>query len=121
MADKWRTQFGGSTASSSPSQISDAHVSGSGQMGSFELEESIASLQAATPGHSNTPAADLLYASTVDCGDKPGTEHTSLDLVTGKTVRNVSSGLNGWIPLSEQQERRAVVVATYFSWYNILP
>ncbi|KAH1415490.1 hypothetical protein KXV70_000307 [Aspergillus fumigatus] len=35
----------------SPSQISDAHVSDSGQMGSFELEESIASLQAATPGH----------------------------------------------------------------------
>ncbi|KAH1513920.1 hypothetical protein KXX18_008676, partial [Aspergillus fumigatus] len=70
---------------------------------------------------SNTPAADLLYASTVDCGDKPGTEHTSLDLVTGKTVRNVSSGLNRRIPLSEQQERRAVVVATYFSWYNILP
>ncbi|TKA76637.1 hypothetical protein B0A55_04932 [Friedmanniomyces simplex] len=54
------------------------------------------------------PEADSLYVSTVDCGDAPGTEHTSE--YEGKVVRTVCSGLNGLIPLEEMQNRRIVAV-----------
>lgn len=59
----------------------------------------------------NHPNADSLYVSTIDCGDEPGTEHTSVDEATGKTVRTVCSGLNGLIPLAEMQDRKIIVVA----------
>ncbi|KAJ5246462.1 hypothetical protein N7468_001445 [Penicillium chermesinum] len=36
----------------------------------------------------NHPNADSLYVSTVDVGDAPGTENTTVDEETGKTVRN---------------------------------
>jgi len=58
----------------------------------------------------NHPNADSLYVSTIDCGDAPGTENTSLDEETGKTVRTVCSGLNGLIPLPEMQNRKIVAV-----------
>ena len=58
----------------------------------------------------NHPNADSLYVSTIDCGDAPGTENTSLDEATGKTVRTVCSGLNGLIPLPEMQDRKIVAV-----------
>ncbi|GLA32062.1 G4 quadruplex nucleic acid binding protein [Aspergillus niger] len=58
----------------------------------------------------NHPNADSLYVSTIDCGDAPGTENTSLDEATGKTVRTVCSGLNGLIPLEEMQNRKIVAV-----------
>ena len=58
----------------------------------------------------NHPNADSLYVSTMDCGDAPGTENTSLDEATGKTVRTVCSGLNGLIPLEEMQNRKIVAV-----------
>ncbi|GLB07650.1 putative methionine--tRNA ligase, cytoplasmic protein rar1 [Aspergillus tubingensis] len=119
MADKWRAQFGGSTAPGSPSQVSETHVSESGQRGKYKPEELS---QVTSPrrvdfrvGHIiravKHPDADFLFVSTVDCGDKPGTDHTSLDLETGKTVRHVCSGLNGKIALSELQGRRVVLVA----------
>ncbi|KAA8648249.1 hypothetical protein EYZ11_006739 [Aspergillus tanneri] len=58
----------------------------------------------------NHPNADSLFVSTIDCGDAPGTENTSLDEATGKTVRTVCSGLNGLIPLEEMQDRKIVAV-----------
>lgn len=58
----------------------------------------------------NHPNADSLYVSTIDCGDAPGTENTSLDEATGKTVRTVCSGLNGLIPLEEMQNRKIVAI-----------
>ncbi|PYH43981.1 putative cofactor for methionyl- and glutamyl-tRNA synthetases [Aspergillus saccharolyticus JOP 1030-1] len=58
----------------------------------------------------NHPNADSLFVSTIDCGDAPGTENTSLDEATGKTVRTVCSGLNGLIPLEEMQGRKIVAV-----------
>lgn len=58
----------------------------------------------------NHPNADSLYVSTIDCGDAPGTENTSLDEATGKTVRTVCSGLNGLVPLEEMQNRKIVAV-----------
>ncbi|KAF7589767.1 G4 quadruplex nucleic acid binding protein [Aspergillus hancockii] len=58
----------------------------------------------------NHPNADSLYVSTIDCGDPPGTDNTSLDEATGKTVRTVCSGLNGLIPLEEMQGRKIVAV-----------
>lgn len=58
----------------------------------------------------NHPNADSLYVSTVDCGDAPGTDNTSLDEETGKTVRTVCSGLNGLVPLAEMQGRKIVAV-----------
>lgn len=58
----------------------------------------------------NHPNADSLYVSTIDCGDAPGSENTSLDEATGKTVRTVCSGLNGLIPLPEMQDRKIVAV-----------
>ncbi|PYI06771.1 amino acyl-tRNA synthetase complex component [Aspergillus sclerotiicarbonarius CBS 121057] len=58
----------------------------------------------------NHPNADSLYVSTIDCGDAPGSENTSLDEVTGKTVRTVCSGLNGLVPLEEMQGRKIVAV-----------
>jgi aminoacyl tRNA synthase complex-interacting multifunctional protein 1 len=58
----------------------------------------------------NHPNADSLYVSTIDCGDAPGTDNTSLDEETGKTVRTVCSGLNGLIPLAEMQNRKIVAV-----------
>ncbi|KAK1139756.1 G4 quadruplex nucleic acid binding protein [Aspergillus melleus] len=58
----------------------------------------------------NHPNADSLYVSTIDCGDAPGSENTSLDEATGKTVRTVCSGLNGLIPLEEMQDRKIVAV-----------
>ncbi|PYI33334.1 amino acyl-tRNA synthetase complex component [Aspergillus indologenus CBS 114.80] len=58
----------------------------------------------------NHPNADSLFVSTIDCGDAPGTENTSLDEATGKTVRTVCSGLNGLIPLEEMQNRKIVAV-----------
>ncbi|KAB8072201.1 hypothetical protein BDV29DRAFT_177870 [Aspergillus leporis] len=58
----------------------------------------------------NHPNADSLYVSTIDCGDTPGTDNTSLDEATGKTVRTVCSGLNGLIPLEEMQGRKIVAV-----------
>ncbi|EAW14453.1 putative cofactor for methionyl- and glutamyl-tRNA synthetases [Aspergillus clavatus NRRL 1] len=58
----------------------------------------------------NHPNADSLYVSTIDCGDAPGTDNTSLDEATGKTVRTVCSGLNGLIPLEEMQNRKIVAV-----------
>ena len=57
------------------------------------------------------PDADSLYVSTIDMGDAPGSDHTSLDEATGKTVRTVCSGLRGLVPLEEMQGRRVVVVA----------
>ena len=58
----------------------------------------------------NHPNADSLYVSTIDCGDAPGSENTSVDEATGKTVRTVCSGLNGLVPLEEMQGRKVVVV-----------
>lgn len=58
----------------------------------------------------NHPNADSLYLSTIDCGDAPGTDNTSLDEATGKTVRQVCSGLNGLVPLEEMQNRKIVAV-----------
>lgn len=58
----------------------------------------------------NHPNADSLYVSTIDCGDAPGTDNTSLDEATGKTVRTVCSGLNGLVPLEEMQNRKIVAV-----------
>ncbi|KAJ5159731.1 uncharacterized protein N7482_006735 [Penicillium canariense] len=58
----------------------------------------------------NHPNADSLYVSTIDCGDAPGSENTSLDEETGKTVRTVCSGLNGLVPLEEMQGRKIVAV-----------
>ncbi|RAL14946.1 putative cofactor for methionyl- and glutamyl-tRNA synthetases [Aspergillus homomorphus CBS 101889] len=58
----------------------------------------------------NHPNADSLFVSTIDCGDAPGTENTSLDEATGKTVRTVCSGLNGLVPLEEMQGRKIVAV-----------
>jgi aminoacyl tRNA synthase complex-interacting multifunctional protein 1 len=58
----------------------------------------------------NHPNADSLYVSTIDCGDAPGSDNTSLDEETGKTVRTVCSGLNGLIPLAEMQGRKIVAV-----------
>ena len=58
----------------------------------------------------NHPNADSLYVSTIDCGDAPGTDNTSLDEETGKTVRTVCSGLNGLVPLEEMQNRKIVAV-----------
>jgi len=58
----------------------------------------------------NHPNADSLYVSTIDCGDAPGTDNTSLDEETGKTVRTVCSGLNGLVPLAEMQGRKIVAV-----------
>ncbi|KAN0069407.1 hypothetical protein V8E54_012422 [Elaphomyces granulatus] len=58
----------------------------------------------------NHPNADSLYVSTIDCGDAPGTENTSQDETTGRTVRTVCSGLNGLVPLEEMQGRKIVAV-----------
>lgn len=58
----------------------------------------------------NHPNADSLFVSTIDCGDAPGSDNTSLDEETGKTVRTVCSGLNGLIPLEEMQGRKIVAV-----------
>lgn len=58
----------------------------------------------------NHPNADSLYVSTIDCGDAPGSDNTSVDEETGKTVRTVCSGLNGLVPLEEMQGRKVVVV-----------
>lgn len=58
----------------------------------------------------NHPNADSLYVSTIDCGDAPDAENTSLDEATGKTVRTVCSGLNGLVPLEEMQNRKIVAV-----------
>lgn len=58
----------------------------------------------------NHPNADSLYVSTIDCGDAPGTDNTSADEETGKTVRTVCSGLNGLVPLPEMQGRKIVAV-----------
>ena len=58
----------------------------------------------------NHPNADSLYVSTIDCGDAPGTENTSLDEATGKTVRTVCSGLNGLVPLEEMQNRKIIAI-----------
>ncbi|KAI9369911.1 hypothetical protein BJX61DRAFT_122016 [Aspergillus egyptiacus] len=58
----------------------------------------------------NHPNADSLYVSTIDCGDAPGADNTSLDEETGKTVRTVCSGLNGLVPLEEMQGRKIVAV-----------
>ncbi|CAL5873342.1 uncharacterized protein PFLUO_LOCUS7613 [Penicillium psychrofluorescens] len=58
----------------------------------------------------NHPNADSLYVSTINCGDAPGADNTSLDEETGKTVRTVCSGLNGLIPLEEMQGRKIVAV-----------
>lgn len=58
----------------------------------------------------NHPNADSLYVSTIDCGDAPGSDNTSVDEATGKTVRTVCSGLNGLVPLEEMQGRKVVVV-----------
>ncbi|KAJ5123267.1 hypothetical protein N7448_009364 [Penicillium atrosanguineum] len=58
----------------------------------------------------NHPNADSLYVSTIDCGDAPGSDNTSVDEETGKTVRTVCSGLNGLIPLAEMQGRKIVAV-----------
>ncbi|KAJ5106712.1 hypothetical protein N7456_003387 [Penicillium angulare] len=58
----------------------------------------------------NHPNADSLFVSTIDCGDAPGSDNTSLDEETGKTVRTVCSGLNGLIPLAEMQNRKIVAV-----------
>ncbi|EEA24420.1 G4 quadruplex nucleic acid binding protein [Talaromyces marneffei ATCC 18224] len=58
----------------------------------------------------NHPNADSLYVSTIDCGDAPDSDNTSVDEATGKTVRTVCSGLNGLVPLEEMQGRKVVVV-----------
>ncbi|EER38445.1 acyl-RNA-complex subunit [Histoplasma capsulatum H143] len=58
----------------------------------------------------NHPNADSLYVSTINCGDAPGTDNTSVDEETGLTVRTVCSGLNGLIPLEEMQNRKIVAV-----------
>ena len=58
----------------------------------------------------NHPNADSLYVSTVDCGDAPGADNTSVDEETGKTVRTICSGLNGLVPLEEMQGRKIVAV-----------
>ncbi|KAL4979744.1 hypothetical protein BDW66DRAFT_157192 [Aspergillus desertorum] len=58
----------------------------------------------------NHPNADSLYVSTIDCGDAPGSDNTSVDEETGKTVRTVCSGLNGLVPLEEMQGRKIVAV-----------
>lgn len=58
----------------------------------------------------NHPNADSLYVSTIDCGDAPGTENTSTDEATGKTVRTVCSGLNGLVPLEEMQGRKIIAI-----------
>lgn len=58
----------------------------------------------------NHPNADSLYVSTIDCGDAPGTENTSTDEATGKTVRTVCSGLSGLVPLEEMQDRKVVAI-----------
>ncbi|OAX77729.1 hypothetical protein ACJ72_07968, partial [Emergomyces africanus] len=58
----------------------------------------------------NHPNADSLYVSTINCGDAPGTENTSVDEETGLTVRTVCSGLNGLIPLEEMQNRKIIAV-----------
>ncbi|KAI5303150.1 G4 quadruplex nucleic acid binding protein, partial [Ascosphaera atra] len=56
------------------------------------------------------PNADSLFVSTINCGDAPGTENTSVDETTGLTVRTVCSGLNGLVPLEEMQGRKIVAV-----------
>ncbi|PGG96141.1 hypothetical protein AJ79_09707 [Helicocarpus griseus UAMH5409] len=58
----------------------------------------------------NHPNADSLYVSTINCGDAPGTDNTSVDEETGLTVRTVCSGLNGLVPLEEMQGRKIVAV-----------
>ncbi|KAJ5894081.1 hypothetical protein N7495_005772 [Penicillium taxi] len=58
----------------------------------------------------NHPNADSLFVSTIDCGDVAGSDNTSVDEETGKTVRTVCSGLNGLVPLEEMQGRKIVVV-----------
>ncbi|CAI7668616.1 unnamed protein product [Penicillium pancosmium] len=58
----------------------------------------------------NHPNANSLFVSTIDCGDAPGSDNTSLDEETGKTVRTVCSGLNGLVPLEEMQGRKIVAV-----------
>ena len=58
----------------------------------------------------NHPNADSLYVSIIYCGDEPGSDNTSVDEATGKTVRTVCSGLNGLVPLEEMQGRKVVVV-----------
>lgn len=58
----------------------------------------------------NHPNADSLYVSTIDCGDAPGTDNTSTDEETGKTVRTVCSGLNGLVPLEEMQNRKIIAI-----------
>lgn len=58
----------------------------------------------------NHPNADSLYVSTIDCGDAPGSDNTSVDEATGKTVRTVCSGLNGLVPLEEMQGRKIVAI-----------
>lgn len=58
----------------------------------------------------NHPDADSLFVSTIDCGDPPGAENTSVDEDTGKTVRTVCSGLNGLVPLADMQNRKIVAV-----------
>jgi tRNA-binding EMAP/Myf-like protein len=58
----------------------------------------------------NHPNADSLYVSTIDCGDSPGTENTTQDEATGRTVRTVCSGLNGLVPLEEMQGRKIIAV-----------
>ncbi|RYP44995.1 hypothetical protein DL768_008609 [Monosporascus sp. mg162] len=55
------------------------------------------------------PEADSLYVSTIDMGDKPGTDDT--EEYEGRTCRTVCSGLNGLVPLEEMQGRKVVVVA----------
>ncbi|KAK2794334.1 G4 quadruplex nucleic acid binding protein [Onygenales sp. PD_12] len=58
----------------------------------------------------NHPNADSLYVSTINCGDAPGSDNTSVDEETGLTVRTVCSGLNGLVPLAEMQNRKVVTV-----------
>ncbi|KAI9789439.1 MAG: G4 quadruplex nucleic acid binding protein [Candelina submexicana] len=54
------------------------------------------------------PNAELLYVSTIACGDREGADNTSL--YENQVVRTVCSGLNGLIPLSEMQDRKVIVV-----------
>jgi len=54
------------------------------------------------------PEADSLYVSTINVGDKPGTDDTVE--YEGQICRTVCSGLNGLVPLEEMQGRKVVVV-----------
>ncbi|KAI9705571.1 MAG: G4 quadruplex nucleic acid binding protein [Candelina mexicana] len=54
------------------------------------------------------PNAEMLYVSTIACGDREGADNTSL--YENQVVRTVCSGLNGLIPLSEMQDRKVIVV-----------